>query len=92
MLKNKNYTQIAKYVEIAKTKEQLAYAMAQINAQRDKISVMGRQLYRNKRLRELDEIEATIKAKMIQVGMTDMFVWAGIKVFVRNNEIIIGLE
>lgn len=91
-MRTDHYKHIAKYVEVAKTKEQLAYAMAQINAQRNNVSFMGRQLYKNNRLNDLDEIETLIKQKMIQLGITDTFVWAGVKVYVTGNEITIGLE
>lgn len=93
-MRTEHYKHIANYVEVAKTKEQLAYALEQINAHRVSISHYGRQLYRNKRLNDLDEIESRIKSKMsiVEFGMTDMFTWAGVKVFVKDNEIIIKLE
>ena len=91
-MKTDHYRHIAKYVEVAKTKEQLAYAMAQINAHCDKVSIYGKQLYRNNKLSDLGEIETPIKQKMIQLGITDTFVWAGVKVYVTGNEITIGLE
>lgn len=88
------YKQIRQYVENATTKEHLAYAIKQIDAHRHKVSFYGRQLYRNRRLNDLDEIELKIKNKMnmIEFGLTDMFTWAGVKVFVKGAEIIIKLE
>ncbi len=86
------YKQISQYVENSTTKEHLAYAMEQINAHRHKVSVYGRQLYRNRRLNDLNDIEMEIKHKMIELGIADMFTWAGVKVFIHGAEIRIKLE
>jgi len=91
-MRTDHYVDIAKYVEVATTKEHLAYAMKQIDDERDKISVMGRQLYKNRRLNDLSDIENTIKNKMIELGVLNIFNWAGVKVFIIGSEIRIRLE